>query len=73
MFSLAESSTNVCSIAPTLLMVVFLFLTLLSTIYDSGEIVQSKYQIKKQFYDMIKVSVIIILNVNVFTVYETLF
>ena len=54
-------------------MVVFLFLTLLSTIYDSGEIVQSKYQINKQFYDMIKVSVIIILNVNVFTVYETLF
>ena len=73
MFSLAESSTNVCSIAPILLMVVFLFLTLLSTIYDSGEIVQSKYQINKQFYDMIKVSVIIILNVNVFTVYETLF
>ena len=54
-------------------MVVFLFLTLLSTIYDLGEIVQSNYQINKQFYDMIKVSVIIILNVNVFTVYETLF
>ena len=45
MFYLTGSSTNICSIALTLLLiVVFGFLTLISTIYDSKEIEQFKYQ-----------------------------
>ena len=45
MFYVKRSSTNICSSALTfLLMVVFSFLTLASTICKSKEIVQFKYQ-----------------------------
>ena len=68
MFYLTGSSTQICSIALNLLVIVafFWFSTILSIIYDSKEIVQLKY-------NMIKISVIIIQNVNIFHIYETLY
>ena len=50
-----QDDTNICSIALNLLlMVVFLFLTIMHTIYNSKEIVQFRYQNQSTFYDMVK-------------------
>ena len=65
---------DICSIALTLLlMVVSVFLTLISIIYDSKEIVHFKLQSLWNFYEMVKIRVIIISNVNILTINETLF
>ena len=67
MFYLTRWSTNICSIALTLLLiVVFWFLIFISTIYYSKEIVQFKYQTWLTFSWHCK-------SCNVFTIYETLF
>ena len=69
-FYQAGWSTNICSIATTLLlMAVSFFLTLISIIHDSKDIVKFnrhiepitiQYQVNKQFYYMIKIRVIIV-------------
>ena len=45
------------------------FETLMCAIYDTKEIVQFKHQSELEFYDMIKIRLIMINNVNIFTVY----
>ena len=61
MFYLTGLTTNICSIAQTLLLtVVFGFPTLISIIYDSKEMCSLSTKVTRPFYDMVKISAIII-------------
>ena len=72
MFCFTASSTNFCSIALTLLLlVVFLFPIHISMIHKRSCSLNTK--VNRTFYDMVKIRVVITQNVNIFTMYETLF
>ena len=74
MFYLTGASTHIYSIALNLLLiVVFWFPTLISMICDSKEIIQLNNKVNRHFYDMVKICIIIIWNVNIFTIYDTSF
>ena len=67
MFYLAGSNTSICSIALALLLVVvFWFLILISTIHDLKDIVQLSTKDNEHFYDMVKIQVMIIYKMLIF-------
>ena len=66
-------STNICVIALTLLlMVAFRFQTLISTMFDSKEIVQFKNQSWLLFLWQVRIHPVMIYYVNIFTNNESL-
>ena len=70
---LTGSSTNIFSIALILLLIVsFWFPTIISYMIQKRSCSLST-RVNQPFHDMVKIRVIIIENVNIFTIYETLF